>query len=102
MRPPDYVTKGGNVIEFGAVNTFGVRELRIGVHGIRLLTTVGGSYEFARSEVKRILRSRRKGFLGKWFSIELNSASDPDVWFGGNAREIVNALRERGWIVAEE
>lgn len=96
----EFVSHSGNVIEFGAVNTFGVKELRISSERILLRTTMGGEYEFARDQLRRVKLERPSGFFfGMWFSVERTDGISPDVFFGGHRETIVDALRDRGWTV---
>ncbi len=102
MTRADYVARWGGVVEHGATVTFGLKELRISESRITLKTALGGLYDYSRSEVRCVRRAKRRWLVGKWFSIELENETSPEVLFGGNAQTIVKALKDRGWPVEIE
>ena len=101
MPPDEFVARSGNVMEHGVAVSPGLRELRISAERIFLQTTLGPAREFQRSQVRTVRIGRRRWTFGKWFSVELEDGTIPDIYFGGSKKKIRDALTRYGWPLEE-
>lgn len=102
MTEKEHVIGRGHMMAGGFRVTYGLKEVRVGRSSVVIKIFLGGQYEFSRSEVRCIRLAKQKWAFGRWFSIELEDGTTPDIRFAGHNDATVWAFQDMGWPVGIE
>jgi hypothetical protein len=105
----EYVFEHRKLMEYGAVVTFGAREVVITEHSTRIVTYASDVYEYRRDDGYTVVIDVPPGSiasLGRWFGLLGADGEAVPVWFGreatitqGTSEDIVRAFQACGWEV---
>jgi len=102
LTEKEHVIGRGAIVAGGIRVTYGLKEVRISRSSVVIKIFLGGRYEFSRPEVRCTRLAKRKWQFGRWFSVELEDGTTPDIRFAGHNDATVWAFQDMGWPVQIE